>query len=373
MSEKEEEKLNEGHELVVTQPAGQLATRANPMDALALMSEQEFEQRLQSLKLAQHRMEMIQRSLMKENVDYGVIPGTGGKPTLLKPGTETLCKFHHLVPTFGQETILGDGVTRPHIRILATCSLHYESEDGPIVAQGMGAANSWEKKYRWREGQRLCPTCGAAAIIKGKAEFGGGWLCWNKKGGCGAKFGDNDPSITEQQSGQIENPDPFDLENTLQKMAAKRAQTDATLRATATSGLFSQDLEDLGDMPETNSTRPAPRPTNRPAQQTAKPDPPKADAKTGEVIDPPKTEPARTFTAADVPDSEIPAFPNTGAFVQAATKEFKLSPTALWQEIGTLTGGRIKSQAGVSNLEELPQLWQLLKENCPPNGEGGEL
>jgi hypothetical protein len=34
----------------------------------------------------------------------------------------------------------------------------------------------------------VCPKCGAAAIIKGKAEYGGGWVCFKKKGGCGAKF-----------------------------------------------------------------------------------------------------------------------------------------------------------------------------------------
>jgi hypothetical protein len=34
-----------------------------------------------------------------------------------------------------------------------------------------------------------CPSCGVVgAIIKGKPEYGGGWLCFGKKGGCGAKF-----------------------------------------------------------------------------------------------------------------------------------------------------------------------------------------
>jgi len=37
---------------------------------------------------------------------------------------------------------------------------------------------------------QTCPECGQAAIIKGKAEYGGGYLCWKKKGGCGAKFPD---------------------------------------------------------------------------------------------------------------------------------------------------------------------------------------
>lgn len=240
---------NEDRALVTLQ-ASQMA-RVSPMDSLALMSEREFEDRLEALKLAQRRMERIQRELMTDGVDYGVIPGTGekAKPTLLKPGAEKLCRFHRLVPTFAQKIVLGDGVTGPHIRVLTTCSLHYETEDGPIVAQGVGAANSWEKRYRYREGQRKCPNCGATAIIKGKAEYGGGFICWGKKGGCGSKFDEDDPQIAEQQVGQIENPDPYDTENTLEKISAKRAQIDATLRATATSGLFSQDLEDIVDAP----------------------------------------------------------------------------------------------------------------------------
>ena len=33
-----------------------------------------------------------------------------------------------------------------------------------------------------------CPVCGKRAIIKGREEYGGGWLCFNKRGGCGAKW-----------------------------------------------------------------------------------------------------------------------------------------------------------------------------------------
>lgn len=39
----------------------------------------------------------------------------------------------------------------------------------------------------------VCPECGnAGAIIKGRPEYGGGWLCFKKKGGCGAQFRDDD-------------------------------------------------------------------------------------------------------------------------------------------------------------------------------------
>lgn len=260
--------MTEDRALTLVEQGGHLAARSSPLDALATMSDSEFEARLAGLQKAQDRMAIIQRKIMKEDTDYGVIPGTA-KPTLLKPGAEKLCKFWHLVPIFSQQTIIGDGVTTPSIRILSTCSLHLESEDGPIVAQGIGSANSWEKKYRYREAQRTCPSCGAAAIIKGKAEFGGGYLCWGKRGGCGAKYGDNDAAITGQQLGQVENPDPYDAENTLEKMSAKRAQVDATLRATATSGLFTQDTEDM-DMGAAPAKTQEPTPRRTPPAQPAK-------------------------------------------------------------------------------------------------------
>jgi hypothetical protein len=39
------------------------------------------------------------------------------------------------------------------------------------------------------QGSRACPVCAVVgSIIKGKAEYGGGWLCWKNKGGCGTKW-----------------------------------------------------------------------------------------------------------------------------------------------------------------------------------------
>jgi hypothetical protein len=47
--------------------------------------------------------------------------------------------------------------------------------------------------------QPACPVCGVVgAIIKGKPEYGGGWLCFQKKGGCGAKFATY-PTLREQK------------------------------------------------------------------------------------------------------------------------------------------------------------------------------
>jgi len=100
-----------------------------------------------------------------------------------------------------------------------------------VVSEGLGECNSMESKYRWRDSKRRCPSCRAEAIIKGKAEYGGGWLCFTKKGGCGAKFLDGDESIEGQTTGQVANDDIYSQVNTILKMAKKRALVDAALSA----------------------------------------------------------------------------------------------------------------------------------------------
>lgn len=48
-----------------------------------------------------------------------------------------------------------------------------------------------------------CPRCGVVgSIIQGRPEYGGGWLCYKKKNGCGAKF-EVDPRVA---SSNVDNP-----------------------------------------------------------------------------------------------------------------------------------------------------------------------
>lgn len=240
------------------------------MLAMATMSESEFETRLVALKQGQARIKRIKQELMEEDAHYGVIPGTK-KPTLLKPGAEVLCSIYGLRPDFIPTLEAGDGVTTPTLRVTMRCELHLGDIAGPVVAVGYGSANSWERKHRYRRGERACPACGVVGqIIKGKDEYGGGWLCWAKKGGCGQKFPDGAAEIEQQQVGDVANPDPYDLENTLVKMAKKRAHIDAALTGTASSDLFTQDLEEQG--PGEKDHTPQPRRTAGPPTE-----PPPAD------------------------------------------------------------------------------------------------
>ncbi len=187
--------------------------------------------------------------ILKPKVDYGIIPGTSDKPTLLKPGAEKLASFFGLRPVFTVNERIDDwtGESRggePFFLRDYKCQLY---RAGELIGEGCGSCNSWESKYRYRNANRKCPVCGKETIIKGKAEYGGGWICFAKKGGCGAKFDANDPQITGQETGKIKNPDIFDQVNTIDKMAQKRALIAAVLIATNASDYFTQDIEDFVD------------------------------------------------------------------------------------------------------------------------------
>lgn len=206
----------------------------------------------------------VMQAVMQEGYHYGVIPGTD-KPTLLKPGAEKLAVTFRLAPLLHVEW---RDFPNGHRECEVRCTLTH-IPTGRVYGEGVGLCSTMESRYRYRNANRKCPQCGNETIIKGKAEYGGGHLCFQKKGGCGAKFSDNDPAILNQPVGRIENIDLADVYNTILKMAKKRALVDATLTATAASDIFTQDLEDVppSDLPEPVKTPPPPQ---RPAQPQAK-------------------------------------------------------------------------------------------------------
>ena len=186
--------------------------------------------------------QVLVKTLLKEGHDFGTIPGTN-KPTLLKPGSEKIAKLLGLACSYEIMEKIEDW-DRPLFAYTIRCVLT-QIGTGALVDQGIGECNSYESKYRYRTPQRVCPECGKEAILKGKDDFGGGWLCWNRKGGCGAKWPDGDQSIEGQSTEKILNDDPFSLINTFLKMAKKRALVDAALSVGRLSDIFTQDLDEL--------------------------------------------------------------------------------------------------------------------------------
>lgn len=158
----------------------------------------------QMLELNKQLME----ELLQPKVDFDRIPGTE-RPTLLKPGAEMLCKVYGLAQGDMRVTDKTEDWEHGIFCYTVTCPLIHIAS-GNIVAVGIGAANSHEVKYRYRN-----------------------------------KYDKN-----TQEKVRTENADPADNINTLIKMASKRAFVDAVLKATCASRIFTQDVEDMGHFAE---------------------------------------------------------------------------------------------------------------------------
>lgn len=185
------------------------------------------------------KIQQVMRQCMKEGEHYGKIPGTN-KPTLLKPGAEKLNLLFRFDPQY-ESTERYDG---DHLTIKSKCTL-YHMTTAMRVGSGEGSCSTKETKYAYRNASLSCPECGKEAIIKGKAEYGGGFICFAKKGGCGAKFPDE--QFDGIEVGKVANDNLADQYNTVLKMANKRSLIAAVLNATAASDIFTQDLEDMAE------------------------------------------------------------------------------------------------------------------------------
>lgn len=160
-----------------------------------------------TLTQAKERLQMLQRFVQEflvPNEDYGIIPGTK-KPSLYKSGAEKL------TDAFGFAKYV-EVLNR--VEDWQTPFLHYEvklilrsKRTGLVEAEGIGSANSKEKKFAKQ--------------------------------------------------------DTFSIANSLLKMAKKRALVDAVLSSTRSSGIFSQDMEDIANLPEQKPVQQAP--FNQPA------------------------------------------------------------------------------------------------------------
>jgi len=138
---------------------------------------------------AKERITLLQnfvKEMMIPNVDYGLIPGCQ-KPSLYKSGAEKLCDVYG----FSKQIEITNRVEDWEKALFS-----YEvkvtlinKRTSLIEAEGIGSCNSREKKYKNQDGFTIC--------------------------------------------------------NTILKMAKKRALIDAVLSATRSSGMFTQDVEDL--------------------------------------------------------------------------------------------------------------------------------
>lgn len=197
-------------------------------------------------EMAARRKELLEvvKNVLVKDEHYGTTPGTH-KASLFKAGAELLNHYFGYYAEFDLTLRVEEWDRTPILFDYEYKCVIRSKRDEVKIGEGVGSCNSYESKYRYREAQRSCPACGRQTIIKGKQEYGGGWVCWSKGEHCKAKFMDKAPEIVDQAHGKVDNPDIASLKNTILKMAAKRSYVDATLKATGASEIFTQDTEDL--------------------------------------------------------------------------------------------------------------------------------
>lgn len=191
----------------------------------------------------------VMRAVMRENVHYGIIPGTK-VPTLYKAGAEKLCLVFHIADEYRVEDL---SVGADAIRYRVTCVGRHQ-QTGVEMGTGLGEAQTGEEKYRWRKSicrEEFDATPENLRRVK---------YAKSKNGG----FYTIDQVRTE----------PADLANTVLKMAAKRAKMAMVLNVLAASDAFGQDLEDLDEVlrEHVTSADGAPPPAEPPPEPTWPPD-----------------------------------------------------------------------------------------------------
>lgn len=169
------------------------------------------------------RMQELQafvKTVMREGVDYGVIPGTGiKKPSLYQPGAQKLAEIYGFSVTFEDNGSVLDW-REPFFFFRKVCVLR-SRRDGGFVCTGLGSCNSKEDRYAWRWAwPREVPNGMDKKALKTKGD-------------------------ADHLQYRIPNEDIYSLVNSMEKIAAKRALVHAVTNATRSSGIFTQDVEDL--------------------------------------------------------------------------------------------------------------------------------
>ena len=200
--------------------------------AVAIIHEDEFS--VGQVKAQISKIAAVMQETMKENEHYGVIPGTKGKPVLLKAGAEKLALTFRLAPSFD---VIERDLPNGHRDYRVQCRVTHISS-GRFLGEGVGSCSTMEGKYRYRNEARTCPVCEATAIIKGKTTTAAAGSALPRKEAAARSGRDDSPDgqiFENQKLGKIEHDNPADYWNTALKMAKKRAQVDATLTVTAAS------------------------------------------------------------------------------------------------------------------------------------------
>lgn len=176
---------------------------------------------MDKIKQFQH----VVMSTLEEGQDYGRIAGIN-KPILFKSGAEKLMMLMGLRTEFDIIDSTRD-FQNGFFQYQVKCRV---LRGDTVITEGLGSCNTKEARYarRWMSERGLPEGLDKNMLPKRERE---------------GKYG----KYTEYL---IPNEDPYTLDNTVLKMAKKRALIDAALHVGSLSSIVTQDLEDFVDEPE---------------------------------------------------------------------------------------------------------------------------
>lgn len=179
------------------------------------------------------------KNILVDKHDYGVIPGCGDKPTLLKPGAEKILMALGITSSYEliehTENFEGKGFFAYTVK----CTL---IKNGQKITEGLGHANSREKKWAVEfVYEKDLPEGTDKELLKKKT------------------IKSNNGTFYKYEI----DADANSKANTILKMAKKRAQIDAVLTVASLSEIFTQDFDDLP---------PEEEPTSKPTVEKVKED-----------------------------------------------------------------------------------------------------
>lgn len=220
----------------------------------------------------------VVKRLMQPDVHFGTVPGVK-KAFLWQPGAQKLALAFGLTAEYEYREVELPGGHREYVTL---CRLIHRPT-GAAVGECAGVCSTMESKYRYRGAAgKPCPSCGENAMKRGKAEFGGGYYCDKRLGGCGSNYKAGTPEAAQldkvQQEGRLENPDLADTYHTVRQMSQKRAFVGAVRAATACSDIFDYDPDSVDQGPPREPQYREPqRRQEPPRQQTGQQRPPQED------------------------------------------------------------------------------------------------
>ena len=272
----------------------------------------------------------VMKRVMKDKEHYGVIPGCGNKPALLKPGAEKLALTFRLDPQFDETIINLEGAHREY-RIKTTI---YSITSGRRLGSGVGSACTMETKWRFKGGSKE---------LTGQPVPSEYWNSFktDKKAAAELIGGEGYSAAKNPATGKweiaiigekVEHDNPADFWNTVYKMAKKRSLIDAILTVTGASDIFTQDVEEMAE----NGTI-TPPPASTPNEHYKIAEPPKVQEKVN-----PENQPTDPVSGENR-DQKVEKVPSqTARFLYA---KFKNS---------TITKEKLKEKFGVDSVYELP-------------------